>query len=130
MKHILASAIVLTAFTVLTACAGEQMEKSTAIKHISAQEVKQLLDKKNDVVLLDVRTEAEYTGALGHIETSILIPLQELTARVDELQPYKEKRIIIYCRSGNRSQVAAKILMKKGYDVVNMLGGMIAWNKL
>ena len=112
------------------ACAEKHTGQANTIKNITAQEVKQLLNEKSDVVLLDVRTKAEYTGALGHIDSSILIPVQELSARNSELLPYKDKRIIVYCRSGNRSQLAVKILMEQGYDAVNMLGGMRAWNKL
>ncbi len=130
MRQLFVSTIVITVLTVFTACAEKHTGQNNKIKNISAQEVNQLLEKKSDVVLLDVRTKAEYTGALGHIKGSVLIPLQELAERSSELLPYKDKRIIIYCRSGNRSQVAAKILMEQGFDVVNMLGGMRAWNKL
>ena len=130
MRQIFVSVMALTVLTVFTVYADKHFGQTQKIINITAQEVQQLLKGQSDIVLLDVRTKAEYTGALGHIEGSILIPLQELSARNAELLPYKDKRIIVYCRSGNRSRLAVKILMGQGYDVVNMLGGMLTWNKL
>ena len=114
---------------VFFACAQKQALNQD-IKHITAKDLKQLIDADKSIILLDVRTPAEHTGPLGNLEGSLLIPVQELAKRYQELSDYKETQIIIYCRSGNRSQVAAKILQDKGYDVVNMIGGMKAWNKL
>ncbi len=130
MKRILISAVVVTMLVVFAGCAQNQPAENHKIKHISAKQVKQLLASGADVVLLDVRTEMEYNGPMGRIEGSILIPVQELSVRSGELLPYKDKQIIIYCRSGNRSREAARILMEQGYSVENMLGGMIVWNKL
>ncbi len=130
MKQILISTFIVTMLAISVGCAQKQPAEDQKIKHISAKQVKQLLTSDADIVLLDVRTEMEYNGPMGRIEGSILIPVQELTARSAELLPYKGKRIIIYCRSGNRSQTAARILMAQGYKVENMLGGMIDWNRL
>lgn len=81
----------------------------------------------SSVVLLDVRTQAEWDD--GHIKDALFIPVQELEKRAGELEEYKGKTIIAYCRSGNRSGVAAKILEKQGYTVLNMEGGIIQWQK-
>lgn len=120
----------LAAFMLMLQIACAKQNAKSEIKHISAKELKEKIDKKENIVLLDVRTTGEYTGPLGNIKGSILIPLQELNQRYTELNDSKDKEIVIYCRSGNRSQVAAKILMEKGFNVVNMVGGMKAWNKL
>jgi sulfur dioxygenase len=79
-------------------------------------------------LFLDVRTQQEFDGPSGHVPGSILIPVQELEARVAELAPYKSKTIIAVCRSGNRSGVATRFLLGQGYRAVNMTGGMNRWN--
>ncbi len=100
------------------------------ITNITAEEVKQKIERKEDIVLLDVRTVGEFNGSLGHIPGALLIPLNELRNRVSELDSLKEKQIIVYCRSGNRSRYATEYLSQQGFDALNMLGGIKAWNKL
>ena len=83
----------------------------------------------SDVLVLDVRTEAELTGMLGSLEGIIHIPVTELQNRYDELKDYKEQTVYIICRSGNRSRTARAILLDQGYKALNVLGGMRAWRK-
>lgn len=100
---------------------------------INSMDVRQLqsdLQEKKDVVLIDVRSEAEFNGSVGHLENAILIPLPELEQRYSELNEFKDKEIIVYCRSGNRSRTATKFLMDKGFKAVNLEGGILAWNRL
>ena len=78
------------------------------------------------LLLLDVRTAQERSGQ--HIKGSMHIPLQELRGRVGELQKHKDKEIVCYCRSGNRSLSAAALLRKRGFTAANMKGGMVEWN--
>ena len=78
-----------------------------------------------DGLILDVREAAEY--AFGHIEGAKSIPLDELEARQEELD--KEQEIYVVCRTGNRSDLAAQLLAKKGFTkVFNVLPGMNEWN--
>ena len=72
-----------------------------------------ILDQKT--IVLDVRTEEEYYGPLGHIEGAILIPINELENRLVELDEYRDDTIYVVCRSGNRSGKATKILIDAGY---------------
>lgn len=82
--------------------------------------------KKDGTFLLDVRTQNEYND--GHIKGAKLIPVQDLQRRIGELDSQKEKTILIYCRSGNRSTVAAKILREAGFNaVVNLRPGIKGW---
>ena len=81
----------------------------------------------NETVVLDVRTEEEYYGPLGHINGSILIPINELEDRLDELNDYKENTIYVVCRSGNRSGIGKDILNENNFTAVNVDGGMLAW---
>jgi len=83
-----------------------------------------MLKDKNKYFLLDVRTQEEYEE--GFIENSILIPVLELEERLLEIP--KDKPVIVYCRSGNRSAKAADILVKNNFNpVYNMLGGITDW---
>jgi glyoxylase-like metal-dependent hydrolase (beta-lactamase superfamily II)/rhodanese-related sulfurtransferase len=102
------------------------------VKTISAEEAKQQIDAGGDAVfVLDVREYDEYVGPLGHIAGSLLIPVQELAKRLDEVEPYRDKEIIALCRSGGRSHTAAGILMQAGFtNVASMAGGMLRWNEM
>ncbi len=94
------------------------------ISSISPKEAKDILEKSHDrVSLLDVRSEEEYQHV--HIDGAQLIPLNRLIVDMNEVD--KNKKIIIYCASGNRSQYACGILRDAGFDVVNMDGGINAW---
>ena len=81
----------------------------------------------NKTVVLDVRTEEEYYGPLGHINGSILIPINELEDRLSELNDYKENTIYVVCRSGNRSGFGKDILNENNFTAVNVDGGMLDW---
>jgi rhodanese-related sulfurtransferase len=85
--------------------------------------------KTEKLIMVDVRTPEEYDGKLGHINGTILIPLNELPQRLNELEDYKSEEIIMVCRSGNRSGKATKLLINNGFNARNMVGGMIQWNR-
>jgi rhodanese-related sulfurtransferase len=95
---------------------------------ITPAEVHALLGKDTMHVFLDVRTPEEFDGPLGHVEGAILIPVQKLEIRMDELSPYKDKTIIAICRSGIRSNSATALLRDHGFEAQNMTGGMVQWN--
>jgi rhodanese-related sulfurtransferase len=97
---------------------------------LTVEQVKDKIDKAEDIILLDVSTKKEYNGHLGHIEGSLLIPVQELESRLEELEGYKENEIVVICRSGIRSRWGTRILLEKGFTAFNMKGGMLAWNKM
>ena len=97
------------------------------VQLINVQETHRRAVSDSTVVLLDVRTPSEF--ASGHIADAILIPVQELEQRIPELEPYRKKTVIAYCRSGNRSGVAAGILGTHGFTAVNMEGGILQWRK-
>ena len=83
-------------------------------------------NKYPNLVILDVRDTIEFN--LGRLYDSILIPLNELEAGIGELEDYKTSEIIIYCKSGYRSQQASEILGEYGFTkIYNMLGGILAW---
>lgn len=99
--------------------------ESTEFIVISAKRAKELINKLNPLIL-DVRTPKEYYD--GHIPNSKLIPLQQLEDRISEIGKYKDKEIIVYCRSGNRSVVAVEILIKNGFKkLYHIKNGILEW---
>ena len=112
-------------------CNMKLVDRSTIV-HKDIQPDKMCsLDEKN-VVFLDVRTPAEFNGKaedkFGAIKNAINIPVQELEKRMNELEKYKDKEIIVYCSHSHRSPRASYMLTQYGFKkVTNMLGGMSVW---
>lgn len=93
---------------------------------ISPQQAVQLMSHETGSVVLDVREDSEYQS--GHIVDSVHIPMGALASRVNELEKYKNKNVILGCRSGSRSGKACSILKKHGFEKVhNLRGGVPAW---
>jgi len=90
---------------------------------ITPKQAQTLLVNDDNVTLLDVRTIEEYKN--GHIRGATLIPLSQLEANLDKLTTQKNKKIIVYCRSGNRSISASRILVKHGFTPLNVKEGII-----
>ena len=99
--------------------------RRSIIMDITIEELKERLDKGENLNLIDVREEYEFD------EFNIgakLIPLGELPERLDEIEAWKDQEILIHCRSGARSGRAKEYLASEGYtNVRNVLGGMLAW---
>jgi rhodanese-related sulfurtransferase len=94
-------------------------------REVSSLEASQMIQSDRPYIL-DVRTPREYNG--GHLKGSVLIPVQQLQARLNQLAGYKDKQILIYCATGNRSTVASKILIDNGFsNIVNMRYGIVDW---
>lgn len=96
------------------------------MKQYSPREVADAMKRAGAAVLLDVRTSAERQRQM--IKGSLHIPLHELGRRAAELDKYRNKEVICYCQSGNRSITAAAKLRKAGFTVANMKGGIVEWN--
>lgn len=96
---------------------------------LTMSEFKEKLKSGKDFVVLDVRTPEELVGPLGKLESAINIPIQVLDQRISELEKYKEKEILVICRTQNRSAVAVDYLNKKGFNSKNVLGGMVEYSK-
>ena len=96
---------------------------------VSMEEFQSEILSKNTFVL-DVRTEEEFFGPLGHIDGAMLIPIDELSMRINELEDVKDKNIYVVCRSGNRSNIGKNILRENSFNAINVDGGMLAWKPL
>ncbi len=96
-------------------------------KRATAQEVT-LLINRSKATIVDVRDAAEF--ATGHLPEAKNIPLNELSERVGELAKFKAKSVVVVCKTGARASSAAAKLAKAGFtDVVNLDGGIAAWQK-
>jgi rhodanese-related sulfurtransferase len=104
----------------------EAVPAAPGVERISIDDLRRELDT---VVVVDVREPAELTGALGHIRGAINVPLAELPARLDELEPLQRRRLVATCKAGARSSTAAVLLRGRGFDVRVLDGGMTAWNE-
>jgi len=78
-----------------------------------------------DVIILDVRSQAEFDQ--GHIEGAVLLPVDEIAQRAEEVITSMEQVVLIYCRSGVRSENAARTLSEMGFVNVYDFGGIIDW---
>ncbi|MED1797088.1 rhodanese-like domain-containing protein [Brevibacillus porteri] len=96
---------------------------SHEVKEMTPQELLEKLEAKEELQVIDVREVDEWNA--GHIKEAKLIPLGFLPHRIDELD--KNIPIVMVCRSGARSHNATAYLSAQGYDVANMVGGMLAW---
>ena len=96
-------------------------------RFVSPAQARELIAREAPVIL-DVRTPGEY--ARGHLADSRLIPIRKLQSRIQELAPFKDRPILIYCASGNRSTVGSKILMDQGFSrIYNLKTGIKGWQK-
>lgn len=107
----------------VTAIEVEVMD--AAYEKISAQQAKEMMDKGEYGVILDVRTLEEYNE--GHIEGATLLPDNEIKNKAEITLYDKEEVILVYCRSGRRSEAAAKVLVEMGYTKVYDFGGIVDW---
>lgn len=95
----------------------------THMKEITVKEAK---DQLSAYRLIDVREAYEWNGDLGHIKGAQLIPMAHIPTHLDQFS--KTEEILLICRSGNRSGMIGQFMASQGYQVTNLLGGMISWN--
>ena len=106
-------------------CFGCSDGGSATYEQISGAEAKALMDSESEYIIIDARTQEEYDE--GHIPGAILIPEYEIADRAEKELPGKDQLILVYCRSGRRSKIAAEELVKLGYTNVKEFGGIIDW---
>ncbi|WP_019230283.1 rhodanese-like domain-containing protein [Sedimentibacter sp. B4] len=128
-KIMIAAAVLVILALVLTGCSNTSSEEESVNEKIqyvkiSPKDAKEIMDNEESIVL-DVRTKDEYDQ--GHIEGAVLLPVDEISSKAEEVLKDKKAKILVYCRSGNRSATAAKALIKMGYENVLDFGGIIDW---
>ena len=117
--------IALLTFTLPFGCVGCSNGGSATYDQIGGAEAKALMDSENGYIIIDARTQSEYDE--GHIPGAIMIPEYEIADRAEKELPDKDQLILVYCRSGRRSKIAAEELVKLGYTNVKEFGGIIDW---
>lgn len=103
------------------------MVDSDTKTEITVTELKKRLDAGEKLVLLDIR-EPHELAICTLDKTTAHIPMGDLMERLDELEPYRNQDIVVYCRSGNRSDSCAEFLRDQGFAGLNLTGGIIAWS--
>ena len=122
MKKILAVAAL--GLALLAGCSVAQTEQN-GYQQISQEEAKQKMDTE-DVLVLDVREQSEYDT--GHIPDAVLLPVGEIDEEsAASVIPEKDTTVLLYCRSGNRSKMAAGKLAELGYTEIYEFGGINTW---
>ena len=104
---------------------SENNSSSASYEQISASAAYSIMQSESDYIIIDARTQEEFDQ--GHIENAILIPEYEVAQKAGSLLPDKDQLILVYCRSGRRSKIAADELVKLGYTNVKEFGGIIDW---
>lgn len=118
--------LIFLAALLLTAC-GQDNENTQGVGYvnITAEQAKEIMDSQEGYIILDTRTQEEFDQ--GHIPGAILIPYDEVSKKAEAVLPHKDQLILVYCRSGRRSKLAAKDLVALGYTNVKEFGGIIDW---
>ena len=123
MKKLL---FLLLAVMLLTACGqAKENDQEAVYMNITAEEAKAIMDSEEGYVILDVRTQEEYDQ--GHIPGAIVISHEEIAEKAEDVLTDKEQLILVYCRSGRRSKLAAEALVELGYTNIREFGGIIDW---
>ena len=116
----------LLAVMLLTACGQDKENDQGAVYvNITAEEAKQIMDTEEGYIILDVRTQEEYDQ--GHIPGATQISHEEIAEKAEDVLTDKDQLILVYCRSGRRSKLAAEALVELGYTNIKEFGGIIDW---
>jgi len=116
----------VTAIEIVVLGENDVVQTTAKYNKILSEEAKKMMDSDKDIIILDVRTQAEYEES--HIKGAIRITDTELSKLAPSMLPNKDAKILVYCRSGRRSKAAAEELLSMGYTNVYDFGGIIDWN--
>ena len=123
-KRMLSLCLTVLTFACVSACDVKE-DGALSYEQITQEEAKRLMDTKQNYIIVDARTQSEFDE--GHIPGAILIPEYEIAERAETELPNKDQLILVYCRSGRRSKIAAQALADLGYTNVKEFGGIITW---
>ena len=104
----------------LCSCGSDKKGEKAMVQSVTCSEMKELV--KDGAVLVDVRTLAEYKS--GHLDEAVNLPVETIADTIDNEISDKDTKIVLYCRSGNRSATAGQTLIDMGYKNVYDMGGM------
>ena len=126
----------MAALLLLSACGQEtentqevtQMhttDRTSIYKNITAEEAKEIMDTQEGYIILDTRTQEEFDE--GHIPGAMVLPHDAVLEKAESVLTDKDQLILVYCRSGRRSKLAAEDLVTLGYTNIREFGGIIDW---
>ena len=99
---------------------------NSKVKNVSAEEAYKLINGDKEFIIIDVRTKEEYDN--GHIPGAKLVPVQILPMKLDELDVYKDKPVLVYCASGGRSPRAVDTLANNDFkNIYHLSRGISSW---
>lgn len=117
---------ILLTIMFLPACGQNKENVQEAVYvNITAEQAKEVMDSQEDYIILDTRTQEEYDES--RIPGAILIPHDQILEKAEGVLTDKNQLILVYCRSGRRSKLAAEDLVKLGYTNIKEFGGIIDW---
>jgi rhodanese-related sulfurtransferase len=103
------------------------VRRGTGGPSVNTLQATQMINRQ-DALVLDVREQAEF--AQSHILNARGLPLSQIETRIGDIAKFKDKPVIVYCATGNRSDTAAAALRKHGFsNVLNLSGGFVAWQQ-
>ena len=118
--------LLILSVMLLTACGQDKENRQEAVYvNITAAQAKEIMDTQEGYVILDTRTQEEYDES--HIPGAIVISHQEILEKAEDVLTDKDQLILVYCRSGRRSKLAAQDLQKLGYTNIKEFGGILDW---
>lgn len=127
--------LILLGMMLLTACGQTTKETETTVEtqttqeavyvNITAEQAKEIMDTQKGYIILDTRAQEEYDES--HIPGAIVIPHDEILEKAESVLTDKDQMILVYCRSGRRSKIAAEALVELGYTNIKEFGGIIDW---
>lgn len=118
-------AILLTMLLAVGCATNTENRQEAVYVNITAQQAKEIMDTQNGYVILDVRAQSEYDE--GHIPGAVVIPHDQVKEKAEEILLDKDQLILVYCRSGRRSKMAADDLVALGYTNIKEFGGILDW---
>ena len=124
-KTIMITATLFLALISILLITLSQKTENQSFQTINASQAKEMIDQNPNVIILDVRTNEEYLE--GHIENATLLPYDTIAQQAKVTLPDTSSTILVYCRSGRRSSIAAQSLVDLGYSNIYDFGGIIDW---
>lgn len=113
----------------MVGCPSAGDDKSDGFKRIGFEKAFEMVNSENPPVIIDVRTPGEFNNKLGHIPGSRLIPMQATADSMDVYERFRDREILLVCRSGRRSGIVGTELVAAGFqNVYNLEGGLKRWN--
>ncbi len=132
-KTIVITGVFLTMFGLGFALSGFNVFAADVAGYadLSGADAVEMIKNEKDILILDVRSQGEFTGDLGHLKGARLVPADELGGRYAEIAAYKKKKVLVICRSGVRSRRASSSLVSNGFEhVYNIAPGMAGMNQV